>query len=339
MDDEPVRKNLNNVWWFLTIVVICTIAAWIVMSKANDRLEATHNTIITHQQNSINSIDSLLKIYWKSQTDSLRKPSDTLTEQLNSQLIKIAQSAAENNNERITNLLESELSKIQNEYEVLNLWCALLTVVFLIFSFFSIFKANEMANQSENALNSMRGIAHTVQKKSEEVDNDIQKAKVKIDEVSNSIGQLSNKQESLSNAIKSTKDNDLGSVKNKITELSEKIDSLNKDIGGITDILNSEYNKKKEELYIHVESIKSNLHSNISDIANNILTKLIEESNSRIDSLEIKFSEIQEILKEINNGREGSLYTEVTEEGAEDRSLTDPEEGIFDSDEERPDYD
>lgn len=44
-------------------------------------------------------------------------------------------------------LLELEFNKIQNEYETLALWAGILTIVFLIFSFYSMFKTEELLKQ------------------------------------------------------------------------------------------------------------------------------------------------------------------------------------------------
>jgi len=49
-------------------------------------------------------------------------------------------------------LLEMEFNKMQSEYEVLELWAALITVVFLLFSFFSMFKSEELVKQGHDAV-------------------------------------------------------------------------------------------------------------------------------------------------------------------------------------------
>lgn len=70
----------------------------------------------------------------------------------------------------VRSLLQLEFNKIQNEYEALEIWAAILTVVFLIFSFYSFFKTekleedgrksinriNEMENGARDALNNLQ---------------------------------------------------------------------------------------------------------------------------------------------------------------------------------------
>lgn len=72
--------------------------------------------------------------------------------------------------DEVRSLLQLEFNKIQNEYEALEIWAAILTVVFLIFSFYSFFKTekleedgrksinriNEMENGARDALNNLQ---------------------------------------------------------------------------------------------------------------------------------------------------------------------------------------
>lgn len=55
-------------------------------------------------------------------------------------------------------LLELEFNKIQNEYETLALWAGILTIVFLIFSFYSMFKTEELLKQGKQGLSDLDSI-------------------------------------------------------------------------------------------------------------------------------------------------------------------------------------
>lgn len=46
-------------------------------------------------------------------------------------------------------LLEMQFAKIQHETESLQIWCGILTIVFLIFSFYSLFKTDELLQRSK----------------------------------------------------------------------------------------------------------------------------------------------------------------------------------------------
>lgn len=56
-----------------------------------------------------------------------------------------------NNLEELKGVLNNEYEKIQSEYETLEIWTGLITVVFLIFSFYSLFKSESIENQSRAA--------------------------------------------------------------------------------------------------------------------------------------------------------------------------------------------
>ena len=76
---------------------------------------------------------------------------DELEESVNSVQISIIQSETKA-------LLELEFNKIQNEYETLALWAGILTIVFLIFSFYSMFKTDELLNQGREGVKELSSL-------------------------------------------------------------------------------------------------------------------------------------------------------------------------------------
>lgn len=48
--------------------------------------------------------------------------------------------------------MELEYNRIQNEFEAIEIWTGVLTVIFLIFSFYSLFKTEQLENQSRDEL-------------------------------------------------------------------------------------------------------------------------------------------------------------------------------------------
>lgn len=52
----------------------------------------------------------------------------------------------------VRDILDRQLAKIQQEYETLEVWCGIITVVFLIFSFYSLFKVEDIVNQGKSGL-------------------------------------------------------------------------------------------------------------------------------------------------------------------------------------------
>lgn len=54
--------------------------------------------------------------------------------------------------QEVKTLLELEYNRIQNEFEAIEIWTGILTVIFLIFSFYSLFKTEQLENQSRDEL-------------------------------------------------------------------------------------------------------------------------------------------------------------------------------------------
>lgn len=66
--------------------------------------------------------------------------------------------------ERMQSLMDAEFEKLQNDFNFISLWAGLITIVFLIFSIYSIFKTDEMLKKSEKVYNDIKS-------KSDVIDN------------------------------------------------------------------------------------------------------------------------------------------------------------------------
>lgn len=110
--------------------------------------------------------------------------------------------------ERMQSLMDMEFEKLQNDFNFISLWAGLITIVFLIFSIYSIFKTDEML------------------KKSEKVYEDI---KTKSDIIDNFTKNIQKKYKGELKTLKKESDD-------YIKELTQKISMLNERLAGI-DIL------------------------------------------------------------------------------------------------------
>lgn len=54
--------------------------------------------------------------------------------------------------DEMKSMLDLEFNKIQNEFEALEIWTGIITVIFLIFSFYSLFKTEQLEQQGKTAL-------------------------------------------------------------------------------------------------------------------------------------------------------------------------------------------
>lgn len=87
-------------------------------------------------------------------------------------------------------LLELEFNRVQNEFEALEIWAGILTVIFLIFSFYSLFKTEQLENQSREGMESIRRLNIEGKTKLEEFDSS---SKSKLAAIDNSIVDLKDK--------------------------------------------------------------------------------------------------------------------------------------------------
>lgn len=65
------------------------------------------------------------------------------------------------NEEMVRELLQVEFDRIQSERNVLEIWAAVITIVFLVFSFYSTFKTDDMVKDAKSVLASLNEI-HTM---------------------------------------------------------------------------------------------------------------------------------------------------------------------------------
>ena len=61
--------------------------------------------------------------------------------------------------QEVKSLLDLEFNRIQNEFEAIEIWAGILTVIFLIFSFYSLFKTEQLENLSREELTRMKQIS------------------------------------------------------------------------------------------------------------------------------------------------------------------------------------
>ena len=117
--------------------------------------------------------------------------------------------------ERMQGLMNMEYEKLQNDFNFISLWAGLLTIVFLIFSIYSIFKTDEMLKKSENVYDEIQDKASVidnftknVQKKYKQELKTLKKdSDDYIKDLSQKISLLDNRLASLDTLIKQTKNN------------------------------------------------------------------------------------------------------------------------------------
>lgn len=195
-------KSISYKWQFIGSLLVVSMVAIIGFGFLSISYHNRLDRIEEIQRNDCKQISQLL-----SSSDMNRRV-------ISLENGKIAESF-EKHEERMQSLMEMEFEKLQNDFNFISLWAGLITIVFLIFSIYSIFKTDEML------------------KKSEKVYEDIKTQSGIIDNFTKNIQK---KYRSELKALKKESDDF-------IKELTQKISMLNERLAGIDSMIK----KTKEE--------------------------------------------------------------------------------------------
>lgn len=73
--------------------------------------------------------------------------------------------------DEIRSLLQLEFNKLQNEYESIEVWAAILTVIFLIFSFYSLFKTERLEEKGYQSISKIEELESNAHNNLEDLQN------------------------------------------------------------------------------------------------------------------------------------------------------------------------
>lgn len=323
---EMRKGKFHDVIWFFAFAFIVSWVAWGVMVSSNKSLRKSHEVILSHHLKSSELTDSLIAFTNVILNDTAFNLEDRIS--ICKQLEEAANSFADQENEqKTTRLLELEFSKIQNEYEVLNLWCALLTVVFLIFSFFSIFKTNEMTSQGEESLRQLRQTAKEAKSKTDDIGTKIEKSEKKIEAKEKEL--LSSFEKKIQDINKKAEGNDkafnhiedeLKNMTKTATELGKRFKTLKEEINGII---------KGAELAIP-DKISETIHSDSKLFISNEFKK-IDELSRELGKVKMDMINIQNQLNEKNSVTTDQDSTDIDDLEVEEESGNNGEESADDN--------
>lgn len=89
-------------------------------------------------------------------------------------------------------MIDLHLNKVEHEYSNLTIWAAILTILFLVFSFYSIYKMDELIQQGNDGVKDIRSL----KKKSEDIIDNLENAsKVEIAKTRNQIDEFIKEQQ------------------------------------------------------------------------------------------------------------------------------------------------
>lgn len=184
----PVNKKETYNWYILFIVlcVVVTIGC-IVYSciSANTFDKETRDISSAYEKKST----ELVRVIQEAKADTTK-----LGVSIDEQVLK----ELDFHQEQVRDLLNVQFERLQSERNVLEIWAASLTIVFLIFSFFSLFHTEDMMKEAREKLNKLESISSTAESKSEEIKSKLEQ---KLEPISTQIAEANNKVESIKKTI------------------------------------------------------------------------------------------------------------------------------------------
>lgn len=215
--------------------------------------DSTLFSVMRRQQNQV-VVDSVLKsiligisnnIAYKDVLQEIQKESSLV----NQEIARI--------NSDTKALLELEFNRIQNEYTMWALWGGILTIVFLIFSFYSLFKTDEILRQSKEEFEKLKAqglstIAEIDEKNKTKLDEISQKADNVGLTISTSLGELNQLYEDKYNSLKAQLEEKYETQLRTIEEQQASINELllnlqKKEIDDRTKSVKQQRNKKQRD--------------------------------------------------------------------------------------------
>ncbi|WP_299100666.1 hypothetical protein [uncultured Alistipes sp.] len=280
------RLRHPSSYFFFIFTLICSVLTIAILIINYFSFRKSQNVILSNyawiqpiqdiEKGLTSDIDSLLSIldYSPKQKLNVHKIIDESIKQSSNLIIKeigddsIINSKIKELNEETRSLIELEYNKIQHEYQSLQIWCGILTVIFLIFSFYSMFKADDLVNQGKRGL------------------RDLEKIK--------------DKGESLLADVKNKNENTMQEFSRKYKFKLSEIELKNRDrIENINALI------KAKEKYLSDYIIEK--EKNINDICNDterrcndLLNTVKSETNTSTSALDAKLSLLQQQMDSLN---------------------------------------
>lgn len=304
---------------FLLFVVILIIIAICFVNYENTSLRNSHLRIVEAHENSIaeqnrilDSVHTLLK-----DTTYSAPSKETI-----SLLSDIARTLNSNEIEKTTtHLLELEFNKLQNEYVGINIWCGLLTVVFLIFSFYSFFKTNEMTEKGEKSYEQIKAIENEINQKPKQLDKKVEEAEKNLN---NQVSQIQTK---ASEKLKS--------IREQISERQKELNSIQTQANVVQSNLNNferEINNKKIELQNFVDEKQNQIDENFENLTKSVQDGIKQSILNEIQNLRTTVNILQGDIKALTQSLE---FEEFLNESM--LSIEDPEDETDREPENNPD--
>lgn len=233
--------HIPGFWAYLIVFIICSLAFWALQCSQSKRYAESRAAILNAfnvcmEQNreflaidslSINQLCSSLNFNEFQKATITLFTNDVLNAAVNASEIKATkEGSVQLLLEEIKSLEELQLSRIEREYESMQIWYGLLTVVFLLFSFFSLYKTDDMVKSCEETFKRLNASEAEMIEKMNNSRVDIQKLQEKVSIDLNRDSKILKKElvEKNDEVMRGIND-DVNKIQEKLKKLQQNIDS------------------------------------------------------------------------------------------------------------------
>lgn len=274
-DDNQKKEGFfqchENQLFFFILVGLCIYANCHFYNKSLDSFDEKQKAIITRVDSIISKTDNAIANMVKYVPVKPDKK-DILYADLQAKYLK-ALDDQKLHQESVKALLDLEFSKIQSEYESQEIWIGLITIVFLIFSFYSMMKTDQLEKQCRDDAQRIRSLTDENQTKFDEIKQKISTIDTEKKEKLDAIG--TDFQKWKDNEIPKVKDEYRGLMDEEVKTFSETKEQKLKE-------LSDEWVKKAESA---VQSVKADSRKKIEDIeheASNEIKDAVENAKKQV---------------------------------------------------------
>ena len=156
--DKEIRKTNKIVYCFCGVLIVALIMLFGYLCHSAKLFRDSQTRIVETHVNHIMKIDSIfydMKAIILSNDSGTIANSQALLSQLQSDSA-LFRREVQLSQEEMSNLVALHIEKIENDYAQIGIWGGVLSVVFIIFGFFAIFKIEETKADAKDVLNDVK---------------------------------------------------------------------------------------------------------------------------------------------------------------------------------------
>lgn len=322
----------ENLFFFFVLVGICMYANYHFYNNSLASFEEKQKAIVTRVDSCISKTDNAIANMVKYVPVKPNKK-DSLYADLQTKYQKTLDDQ-KLHQESIKALLDLEFSKIQSEYESQEIWIGLITIVFLIFSFYSMMKTDQLEKQCRDDAQRIRSLTDENQTKFDEIKKKI----LTIDT------EKKQKLDAIGTDFQTWKNSEIPKVKDEYRDIvDEEVKTFNETKENKLKELSDEWEKKAERT---VETIKTDSRKKLEEVerqsskeikeavekakkqAGNEIVSLIEGKEVELNRLIEEFQRKIDALPDATDLQQDFADEEVIDE--HETSLVVPRDDIYD---------